>query len=226
MDLFGDTHRLPIFPLPLVMLPNELLPLHIFEERYRQMLRDIAHEGNRFGISYFEPTEEFIECPAPGTVGCVAEVRESEMLPDGRSNILTLGLFRYRLSSYLDGAEPYFVAEVVPFADKSEPNLDGLADEVFLLFERMARAAFKLGGSRGPFPEIQRTDPESLSFLITAAFNFENDKKYRLLEMNSTTERLSELKELLAKTADQMEASAEIQTVARLNGHSSKKLDL
>ncbi len=44
MDQFGDTLRLPIFPLPLVMLPNELLPLHIFEERYRQMLRDIAQE--------------------------------------------------------------------------------------------------------------------------------------------------------------------------------------
>ncbi len=90
----------------------------------------------------------------------------------------------------------------------------------------MARAAFKFGGSRGPFPEIQRTDPEALSFLITAAFNFENDKKYRLLEMTSTSERLGELRELLTKSADQMEASAEIQTVSRSNGHSSKKLDL
>lgn len=226
MDQFGDTRRLPIFPLPLVMLPNEMLPLHIFEERYRQMLRDIAQETNQFGITYFEPTEEFIERPNPGTVGCVAEIRESELLPDGRSNILTLGVVRYRLTSYLDGELPYHVAEVEPFTDKSEPDLDAIADEVFLLFERMARAAFKLGGSRGPFPEIQRTDPEALSFLITAAFNFENDKKYRLLEMTSTSERLGELRELLTKSADQMEASAEIQTVSRSNGHSSKKLDL
>ncbi len=225
-DKFGDTLRLPIFPLPLVMLPNELLPLHIFEERYRQMLRDIAQEGNRFGITYFEPSEQFVERPAGGTVGCVAEVRETEMLADGRSNILALGLVRYHLSSYLDGESPYLVAEVEPFTDEHESGLGALADEVFLLFERMARAAFRLGGSRGPFPEIQRTDPESLSFLITAAFNFENDKKYRLLEMTSTSERLSELRELLTKTADQMEASAEIQTVSRSNGHSSKKLDL
>lgn len=225
-DRFGDTLRLPIFPLPLVMLPNELLPLHIFEERYRQMLRDVASDINRFGITYFEPTEQFIDRPALGTVGCVAEIRETEMLADGRSNILTVGVRRYRLISYLEGDAPYLVAEVEPFVDDVENGIDALADEVFLLFERMARAAFKLGGSRGPFPEIQRTDPESLSFLITAAFNFENDKKYRLLETTSTSERLAELKELLITTAIQMEANADIQTVSRSNGHSSKKLDL
>ncbi len=55
----GITH-LPIFPLPLVMLPNELLPLHIFEDRYRQMLRDVEQEGNFFGVTLFEPQEFFI----------------------------------------------------------------------------------------------------------------------------------------------------------------------
>lgn len=223
---FGDVGRLPLFPLPLVMLPNELLPLHIFEERYRQMLRDIAETNNRFGITWFEPAEEFIDRPAIGTVGCVAEVRESEMLPDGRSNILVIGLFRYRLTSYVDGESPYLMANVEPFSDEQEVGLEPLADEVYSLFETMARAAFKLGGNRGPFPEIQQTDPESLSFLVTAAFNFENDKKYRLIEMTSTGERLTELKELLSKTAEQMEASVEIQKISRSNGHSSKKLDL
>lgn len=226
MDHFGDMSHLPIFPLPLVMLPNELLPLHIIEERYRQMLRDIAEQRNRFGITYFEPSEQFMDRPTEGTVGCVAEIRESQMLPDGRSNILSLGIVRYRLLTYLDGDEPYLVAEVEPISDVHDPDIDTLADVVFVLFERMARAAFKLGGSRGPFPQIQRTDPESLSFLITAAFNFENEKKYRLLEMTSTRERLTELEELLDKTASQMESSAEIQNISRSNGHSSKKIDL
>lgn len=225
-EKFGDTLRLPIFPLPLVMLPNELLPLHIFEDRYRQMLRDIGHDRNRFGLTYFEPSEQLIDRPAADCVGCVAEVRESEMLPDGRSNILTLGVVRYRLKAYLVVKEPYLVAEVEPFADEVEPGIDALADDVFLLFERMAKAAFKLGGNRGPFPEIQRTDPESLSFLITAAFNFDNEKKYRFLEMTSTRERLTELSELLKKTAAQMEDSAEVQNISRSNGHAPTKLDL
>ncbi len=91
-----DIKHLPLFPLPLVLLPNELLPLHIFEPRYRQMLKDVALDKNLFGISYFEPQESFIEKPATGTIGCVTEVRETQTLPDGRLNIVTAGVIRYR----------------------------------------------------------------------------------------------------------------------------------
>jgi Lon protease-like protein len=228
LDKVSGISHLPIFPLPLVMLPNELLPLHIFEERYRQMLRDIEQQRNLFGVTLFEPQESFIEKPAVGSVGCVAEIRESEMLPDGRSNILTLGIVRYRSTDYLDTGEPYLIADVEFFEDDAEDpvKLDKLADDVFGLFQRMARAAFRLSGNRGSMPEIQRASPEALSFLITAAFNFENDKKYDLLEMTSTTARLTELKEILDKTVGQMEDSADVQSVARTNGHSKKKIDL
>lgn len=223
----GITH-LPIFPLPLVMLPNELLPLHIFEDRYRQMLRDVEQEGNFFGVTLFEPQESFIEMPPVGTVGCVAEIRESETLPDGRSNILTLGIVRYRIANYMDAGEPYLVAEIEFFEDEKEPasEVGPLADEVFGLFERMAIAAFKMSGNRGRLPEIQRTDAEALSFLITAAFNFDNDKKYGLLEMTSTLGRLTELQEVLNQAVGQIEESAEIQSVSRTNGHSKKKIDI
>ncbi len=223
----GITH-LPIFPLPLVMLPNELLPLHIFEDRYRQMLRDVEQEGNFFGVTLFEPQESFIEMPPVGTVGCVAEIRESETLPDGRSNILTLGIARYRIANYMDAGEPYLVAEIEFFEDEKEPasEVGPLADEVFGLFERMAIAAFKMSGNRGRLPEIQRTDAEALSFLITAAFNFDNDKKYGLLEMTSTLGRLTELQEVLNQAVGQIEESAEIQSVSRTNGHSKKKIDI
>jgi ATP-dependent Lon protease len=223
----GITH-LPIFPLPLVMLPNELLPLHIFEDRYRQMLKDVEQERRFFGVTLFEPQEPVTEKPPPGTVGCVAEIREAETLPDGRSNILTLGIIRYRLVNYLRADEPYLVGDVKFFEDESEDatELEPLAENVFELFERMAKAAFKMSGNRGRFPEIQRADPEALSFLITAAFNFENDKKYRLLEMTSTLERLSDLKDVLDTAVVQIEESADIQTVSRTNGYSKKKIDL
>lgn len=220
--------HLPIFPLPLVVLPNELLPLHIFEDRYRQMLRDVEREGNFFGVTLFEPQESFIEKPGLGTVGCVAEIKESETLPDGRSNVLTLGIIRYQLIDYIDSGEPYLVGDVEFFEDEKEDfgEIDPLADEVFHLFERMAKAAFKMSGNRGRVPEIQRADPEALSFLITAAFNFDNEKKYRLLEMTSTTDRLLELKEVLDHAVVQIEEGAEIQAVSRTNGHSTKKINL
>ncbi|MEO6654957.1 MAG: LON peptidase substrate-binding domain-containing protein, partial [Pyrinomonadaceae bacterium] len=228
LEKVTDIGHLPIFPLPLVMLPNELLPLHIFEDRYQKMLKDVSLSGKFFGVMRFEPLESFTDKPAPGTVGCVAEIRESETLPDGRSNILAVGIVRYRLTDYVDANEPYLVGNVEFFEDENgnADELEPLADDVFDLFERMAKAAFKMSGNRGRLPEINRTDSESLSFLITAAFNFDNEKKYRLIEMTSTIERLHELKEVLGHAVGQIEESAEIQTVSRTNGHSKKKLDL
>src|SRR5438045_4479298 len=87
--------HLAIFPLPLVMLPGELLPLHIFEPRYRKMLDDVRADRNLFGINLFEQQETLVDRPPVGSIGCVAEVREAETLGDGRSNILTAGLIRY-----------------------------------------------------------------------------------------------------------------------------------
>jgi len=228
LDKLAGIRELPIFPLPLVLLPNELLPLHIFEDKYRQMLKDVESRGQFFGVTLFEPTEDFIDRPAVGTVGCVAEIRESETLDDGRSNIITLGLVRFRLVEYVEALDPYLVAEVEFFEDEPvEPDdITQLANAVFDLFQRMAVAAFKMSGSRGRMPEIQRTDAEALSFLICSAFNFDNEKKYRLLEMTSTSERLLDLKEILERAVDQVEQSAEIQSVARTNGHSKKKIDL
>ena len=228
LDKVSGLRHLPLFPLPLVLLPNELLPLHIFEDRYQQMLKDVVEERNLFGLPYFEPEGAYIERPATGTVGCVAEIKESETFDDGRSNLLTVGVVRFRINEYIESGDPYLVGDVEYFEDEpSDPELiEPLADEVFKLFERMAKAAFKIGGSRGRFPEIHKTDPESLSFLITTAFNFENDKKYRLLAMTSTFDRLTELREILGRTVDPMEENADLQSVSRQNGHSKKKIDL
>lgn len=220
--------RLPIFPLPLVLLPMEILPLHIFEPRYREMLTDATATNNLFGVHLFEPKEEFDTRPPVGSIGCVAEVREVQPMEDGRSNILTNGLVRYRLLDYAETEISYFVGEIEFFEDIDEDAGVQLksADEVFALFERIAKAAFKMSGNKGPLPEIERADPEPMSFLVTAAFNFDNEKKYRLLEMESTTKRLKSLKKMLVHAADQMEASAEISEIAKTNGHSKKKLDL
>lgn len=217
---------IPIFPLPLVVLPNELVPLHVFEDRYRRMLSDVSLGGNVFGITLFTPEGPLTDRPPLGTVGTAVELRESEMLPDGRSNILTVGKDRFRILEYVEPDKPYLVAEVEFFSDDIDGDTSDLAGDVYLLFERMAKAAFKLGGHRGPMPSITPTDPETLSFLVTAAFNFENEKKQSLLEMTSTSERLNVLRDILRTTVTQMEETADIQSAASTNGHSKKKLDL
>lgn len=220
--------QLPLFPLPLVLLPNELLPLHIFEPRYRQMLTDITLKKNLFGVSFFNPQESDDDKPPIGSVGCVAEVREINKLEDGRANILTLGVIRYRLLDYIDAGDPYYVGEVEFFEDEEESKLllTEAADEVFALFSRIAKAAHKLSNQQGEMPQIPQAPPEMLSFLVTAAFNLDNEMKYELLEMRSTIERLEKLREILQKAVIKMEESADIHKLAQTNGHNKKKIDI
>ncbi|MGH9821016.1 MAG: LON peptidase substrate-binding domain-containing protein [Pyrinomonadaceae bacterium] len=228
LDRFSAIKHLPLFPLPLVLLPNELLPLYIFEPRYRQMLKDLDADQKYFGITLFEPDKAGLDKPLTGTTGCIAEVRESNILPDGASNILTMGIIRYRLIDYVDTGDPYLVGDVEFFEDhqENEDELSELADNVHELFKRVAQAAFQLSGSRGRLPEIPRSNPQDLSFLIATAFNLDNELKYQMIETDSTSERLNRLNEILVHTVDKMEDSANIQKVAQTNGHGQKKIDL
>jgi ATP-dependent Lon protease len=228
IDRVKGISQVPLFPLPLVLLPIELLPLHIFEPRYQKMVENVQETNKMFGVHLFEPKEAFETQPAVGTLGCVAEIRDVQNLPDGRSNLLTNGIARYRLLNYVENDLPYLVGYVEFFEDDAEDPAEQLAaaDVVFDLFQRIAKAAFKMSGTRGMFPEIERTDPEPMSFLVAAAFNLDNEKKYKLLQMTSTIKRLKYLRKLLEGAADQMEASAEVHEISQSNGHSGKKLDL
>ena len=219
---------LPLFPLPTVLMPYELMPLHIFEPRYRQMLKDIQAAGNNlFGLSYFDQQNPDFTAPRPGSIGCVAEVRNVETLADGRSNILTIGLMRYRLEGYAETGEPYFVGEISFFEDEAENESDlaALADEVFALFMRIANAAHELSGERGRFPDISQAPPEQLSFLVAAAFNLDARVKYEFLEIRSTAERLEKLRDMLVGMVPDIEQRADIHKIAKSNGHSKKKIN-
>lgn len=220
--------QLPIFPLPIVLMPFELLPLHIFEERYKTMFDDIGLEKNLFGLSYFNPDEAISEKPSIGSVGCAAEVRELQPLPEGRSNVLTIGVIRYKIVDFIESNAPYFVSQIEFFEDfkEDEQRLETLGNEVFALFQRIAKAAHKLSGQRGSFPEIPKTQPEQLSFLVCAAFNLDNELKYKMLETRSTIERLEKLQEILNQTVGRVEESAEIHKIAQSNGFSKKKINL
>ncbi|HEX8737322.1 MAG TPA: LON peptidase substrate-binding domain-containing protein [Pyrinomonadaceae bacterium] len=228
LDRMRGITNLPLFPLPVVLLPNELLPLHIFEPRYRQMLKDVQLTNQIFGVSFFSAEEAVIEKPEIGSLGCAAEVRDVRMLEDGRANIVTVGLIRYRLDAYVETGEPYLTGEVSFFEDDAEEAavLRVLADEVFALFMRVAKAAHDLSGERGRMPEIPQVEPQHLSFLIAAAFNLQPEVKYEFLEMRSTAERLERLRDMLRQTVGKVEESAYMSKIAKTNGHSNKPIRL
>src|SRR6185295_5765185 len=166
-DKVRDLHELPLFPLPVVLFPGVPLPLHIFEPRYRQMLLDIRLSKNLFGLSYFDPTTTDNEVPPAGNVGCVAEVTEVQTFPDGRSNILTLGVIRYRMESYVERGDPYLVARVSYFED-DEQILAAPSREVAETFTRIAQAVRTINDERATLPDISDTEPQRLSFLVAA----------------------------------------------------------
>src|SRR5215211_5972751 len=112
LDKVRGVRELPVFPLPLVLFPGVPLPLHIFEERYRRMLADVRASNNLFGLSNFPPDGISEDRPPEGHVGCATEVVEVQPLDDGRSNILTVGVARYRVAEYVARGEPYLVARV------------------------------------------------------------------------------------------------------------------
>jgi len=226
-DKVSGVSTLPLFPLPIVLFPGVPLPLHIFEPRYRRMLADIRVTNNLFGLSYFEDSSE-IENPPPGHVGCVAEVTETQTLADGRSNILTVGVIRYRIEGYVQQNEEYLVARVSFFEDDDEDSelLRASAQEVAATFTRIARAVRTINDERTNLPDISDTEPQRLSFLVAAAVELETSAKQELLELRSTGKRLDRLREILALVVDNYEERARIHELAKGNGHSGRHLEL
>ncbi|HEX8069488.1 MAG TPA: LON peptidase substrate-binding domain-containing protein [Pyrinomonadaceae bacterium] len=227
-DKVRGVRELPLFPLPLVLFPGVPLPLHIFEPRYRQLLADARATNSLFGLPYFDPERARGPLPAEGHVGTVAEIVEVQPLPDGRSNILTVGLLRYRLEEYVDAGEPYLVGRVSFFEDEAEEAslLAARAGRVADLFTRIARAVRTINDDRAELPDLPSADPERLSFLVAAAMELDVEVKQELLETRSAAGRLARLGEMLAQVVGNYEARARAHKVARGNGHTTTRLDL
>jgi ATP-dependent Lon protease len=227
-DKVRGLSELPLFPLPVVLFPGVPLPLHIFEPRYRQMLLDIRLANNLFGLAYFDSTSAEGETPPVGHIGCVAEVTETQTFPDGRSNILTLGVIRYRIDSYVDSGAPYLVADVTYFEDNEEDEslLAGASKEVAETFTRIAQAVRTINDERAALPDISNTEPQRLSFLVAAAMEIDADLKQELLELRSTSERLQRLRGMLAIAVKGYEERARIHELAKSNGHGGKRIEI
>jgi Lon protease-like protein len=228
LDKVRGVRELPLFPLPLVLFPGVPLPLHVFEERYRRLLADVRASNSLFGLSYFVPETSTEDRPEVGHVGCATEVIEVQALPDGRSNIMTLGVVRYRVEEYVERGDPYLVARVAFFEDEEEDAgvVGRRAEEVTEMFMRIARAMRTANDERGTLPELPQGEPERLSFLVAAVVEMDADSKQRLLELRSTSARLRRLHTLLAEAVASYEERARTHELARGNGHAGKKVDL
>lgn len=227
-DLVSGVSELPLFPLSVVLFPGVPLPLHIFEPRYQQMLNDIRAGNSLFGLSYFDASTSEHENPLVGSVGCVAKVTDAQAFADGRSNILTVGVIRYRIEGYVERGDPYLVARVNYFEDDDDDSqaVQESSREVADIFTRIARAVRIINDERAHLPNIADTEPQRLSFLVAAAMEVDTGVKQELLELRSTSERLRRLRDILARAVSGYEERARVHELAKGNGHSGKKIEI
>jgi Lon protease-like protein len=227
-DKVRGVRELPLFPLPVVLFPGMPMPLHIFEARYRQMLSDIRAGDNLFALSYFDASSSEKDIPPTGHVGCVAEITETQGLPDGRSNVLAVGVIRYEVEDYVERDDPYLVVRVSFFEDEEDDSetASESARDVAALFMRVANAIRVINDERGNLPDITETEPQKLSFLVAAAMELEAETKQELLELRSTSERLQRLRDFLTGVVKGYEERARLHSIAKGNGHGGKQINI
>lgn len=193
----GRTTRLPLFPLGTVLFPGFVLPLHIFEDRYRRLVRELLTqpEGTRrFGVVAIRLGAEAGQRePVLYEVGCTAELRRVEPLADGRFNVVAVGGKRFRLHS-VNPARPYLIGDVEELADEpGDPSVTGpLAERLARLFASYLTELGKLravGEESSGLPELPR-DPVQLAHLVSAMALLDLADKQRLLAEPDAAARL------------------------------------
>ena len=198
------TDRIPLFPLGTVLFPGLVLPLHVFEERYRLMVRTLLElpegEARRFGVVAIREGREVgtdgVRALHP--VGCTAVLRQADPLPDGRFEIVATGAERFRLLD-VDTSLPYAQGEVVLLDERRDTTDPVVGASVARAYARY-RLALLSGGAVVPDPDDQATDeldvpalpedPRTLSYLVAAAMVLDLPDKQRLLEAPSVADRL------------------------------------
>lgn len=182
--------ELPLFPLHVVLYPEIPLPLHIFEARYRIMVRRCLETNSPFGVVLIQSGEDVGANAVPHLVGTTARISQHETMSDGRLNITVQGETRFRILE-LKHTQPYLTARVAPFWEhaSSSASLQSPFERASRLFRNYLKSLFALSGRSLSVLQLP-PDPECLSYTIAYLLQSDLPEKQRLLELTMTHERL------------------------------------
>lgn len=200
---------LPLFPLDLVLLPMAPLPLHIFEERYKQMIGECLTAQREFGV--VRAHENSME-----TIGCTAEIlKVLKRYPDGRLDILTAGAHPFEILA-VNHDLTYLRAEWAALEDEEEgePETDS-AQQVLILFSQVVELLSQRNAPEGEF----RPDAAFLSFKLATHLPLDDDSKQHLLGLHSESTRLHALNEYLSNLLPHLERAKRLRKRAGGDGH-------
>ena len=198
--------RFPLFPLGLVLLPHEVVPLHIFEERYKTMIGECLAEEREFGVIW-------LSSDGLREVGCSAAIaRLLERMDDGRMNILVEGSRPFRLLRRVDEL-------AYPAGDVALLEDDPAREQIDAGVARAARERYAEVVARAT---DTRPEPNELAALdayrMAATLDFDLEHKQELLELRSEEERLRRLEALAGETLARLELAERAGELARSNG--------
>ncbi|MDQ2911856.1 MAG: LON peptidase substrate-binding domain-containing protein [Chloroflexota bacterium] len=197
---------LPLFPLGTVLFPGALMPLHIFEPRYRVLIRRCIERQRPFGIVLIRSGVEVGATAEPYDVGTEAKIVAESQLPDGRSYIVTRGERRFAVEGLIADAEPYLVGQVRYL---EEPDGDRAADHAS--FAREALGAYLLAvvavtddsrGERVFADELRDALPSDLAYRIAGSLAVDAFQQQALLELETASARLEEETRILNKETE------------------------
>lgn len=197
------SETLPLFPLGTVLYPGLLLPLNIFEERYRQLVRDLLDgpEPRRFGVIAIRKGREtgVDGISALYEIGCTATLREVAEQEDGRFHLVTVGTQRFRLVS-LDDSQPYLQAEVELLDEEvgDEAGAGLAAQAVRRGFRGYVEALASRESAEVAVPELP-DEPLVLSYLVAASMILDLPVRQQLLAQPDAERRLGAERALLAR---------------------------
>jgi Lon protease-like protein len=197
---------LPLFPLGLVLLPEEVVPLHIFEERYKLMIGECLERQTDFGIIWM--SDDGLK-----EVGCTARVTQLlERMDDGRMNILIQGSEPFRLLRRIEDLPyPAGDVELLDEDDSGEPDAGAGAGAR----ERYADLVERVTDSRPNEEDLEQLD----AYGMAATLDFALDAKQGLLELRSEQRRLERLGALFSSTLERLDHAERVAEQARTNGH-------
>lgn len=197
--------ELGLFPLGIVLLPTEQIPLHIFEPRYSALIGECLAADEEFGLVLADEDGGLAEI---GTRARVTEVLEQ--FDDGRLNVVVEGGERFRLLELTEG-RAYQTAEVEPVEDLDDPAAPDEIDRVLVLFDRLLELT-------GAIAERSEPEADQVSFAVAARFEFAPELKQGLLSLLSERERIGMLGDVLETAAATVERGQEIAARAATNG--------
>ena len=198
--------RLPLFPLNTVLFPSGTMPLHVFEERYRLMVRVCLEGDSTFGIVLIKSGSEVGEPAEPHPVGTAARIEDVNRMDDGRMLLVVKGVERFAIQRIVR-QQPYIEADVRLLGAEPDdgPVAADVLDAVRAAVTRHVRLAMGLRG--GWVREVKTPDDaEALSYFVGGLLQSDADVKQSLLEEPSTARRLRRELTLLGEEEEKLKA--------------------